>query len=335
MSSNSFSNPLTTRPEGAALAEVGRLYLLTRDAYLSAPDEATRKLDALEDLRRIAADHLAAIGTPVDLGATSGVRLVERLRIALRRLARGMSRHERALVLLEILTVSAPPCGGQWAASRSSLGADLAGHIAPEVPPGTIDAQLRHHRAVFRTLYSSGARGATFADEVGAAPGELGWVSETYAEVFGLHEAQAAVAAVRTLDARGDGAGRGGPGRAGLPPVEIAHGIVGGALFEPVDGPAVTGPRAFVGGVLADAFPLAFLHHLATLDVVAHARPDLRAPIHARLGALRGDLVADPDRPVTGSVRALDTVARRLDGRPHLRAERLHARWAHRGLFQP
>lgn len=310
-------HPLTAGPVSTTLVEVGRLYVLTRDAYLSTPALTLAKLASLTELRADVARHLADSGTANELDRLSGVRLVEALRRTLRRLSQSLTRHERLLVLVDILTTSGPSTGSGWAGSPTGPGLDLAAQIVPELAPARLEALLRRRRSLLRSLRSGSARPG-----VRESGGEAAWLADTLAEVLGLDTSAAAVAALRALS--GDE----------TTTTPIRRGFAGGELFDRLEGVPAGGPRVFVGGALADAFPQAFIHHLATVEVVAHLREDLRDPLTGRLALLRSDLLSDPDRPVPDSVRALDIVSGRI-ARRRLLGYRLHGRLTRHGLARP
>lgn len=303
------TNTLCARQTTQTWVQAGRLYLLTRDAYLSAPAQTRTKLRALEDLRGTVGTALSFEGLPIDLTTVTGVRLVETLRTGLVRATRTTIRQERELALIEILTSTVPP-GAAWATPLEGLAADLAALLLPETTPAKAAQLVRRHRATTRSLTAlarSRRPEAPVDTPVDVVAGML-------SDVYGLARPAALCAALSALDVTDDG--RLVEDR-GLRTHRNHTGLAGGALFDPLRGTGGPVVHRYVGSALAVISPEAFAHELAAIDLVLRHRPDLAGPIDGHLLDLRDDLeparVVDPGAAI-GAAHALAAVARRPRG---------------------
>lgn len=308
------TNTLGARPTTHTFVQVGRLYLLVRDAYLSPPAQTRVKLLALEDLRRSVGDKLTCAGLPTDLATVTGVRLVETLRTGLLRAARTTVRQERELALIEILTSTSPRELG-WATPLDGLAVELAGLLLPEMAPAKAAQLVRRHRATTRSL-----RGLLRPSRPGQpieSPVDV--VAEMLSGVYGLARPAALCAALTALDAtdtlaEGSSGSDEEPGSARAPrPPRMHTGVAGGALFDPLYGAGGPVVHRYVGSALAVISPEAFAHELAAVALVVRHRPDLVDPIGRHLLDLRDDLDAaravDPGAAIAAT-HAIGAVAR-------------------------
>ncbi len=277
-----MDSPLASTPEEADAARLARLYVLTRDAYLSAPAVTTDKLTALDELRRWASRPVlqAAREAAVQAGISQvddvrGVRLVEFIRVTMHDLTRRMNAERRAFAVVDVLVSTMPPTGFGWAASPVHLACEAAAYLAPELSSLQIHRIAKTHRASRRFLAAGARIGLPARALIEDPTGPEVAVAEMLAEVLGLGPAPARCAAIALID------GGSLPSR---------HGLCGGAILEPLSG--FNYSDAFVGTALARAHPAALVHELASLECALKARPSAKPMTAAALEALREDLAA-------------------------------------------
>lgn len=273
-------NPLASTVEQTSAVALARLYVLTRDAYLSPPAVTTGKLAALDDLRRVAA------GSAPDIDGVRGVRLVEILRASMHDLTGVLDADARALALLEVLVGTTPPTGFGWAASPIHLACDAAGYLAPELSSMAIHRLAKAHRAA-RRLLSTGARFGLSARALVEDPtGPETAVADMLGEVLGLADASARCAAILLID--------GGS-------IDTGRGLAGGTILDPLRG--FYGPDAYVGTALGRVHPTALVHELASLECALKVRPGLKPGVGGALEALREDLSSAQGRTAEEMLR--------------------------------
>ncbi|MDO5711237.1 MAG: hypothetical protein Q4P32_05805 [Micrococcales bacterium] len=271
-------------------ARLTRLYVLTRDAYLSPPVITTGKLAALAELRRAASGPagraMGEVGLPAEIGSVPGVRLVELLRVAMSDLTSRMGSDARAVALLDVLVGTTPPGGFGWSASPIHLTCDAAGYLAPEVSTLQIHRLAKAHRAS-RRLLTTGARFGLSSRALLADPtGPETAVADMLSEVLGMGIATARCAAIVLID--------GGS-------IDSGSGLAGGMVLDPLRG--FHGPDAFVGTALGRAHPMALMHELAGLECVLRLRPTLKTVVAGAMEALREDLATAQARTAEEALR--------------------------------
>lgn len=266
-------NPLASTVEQTSAVALARLYVLTRDAYLSPPAVTTGKLAALDELRRVTGR------TTPGLESVRGVRLVELLRVAMHDATGVLDADTRAVALLEVLLGTTPPNGFGWAASPVHLACDAAGYLAPELSSLAIHRLAKTHRAS-RRLLTTGARFGLSARALVEDPtGPEAAVADMLGEVLGLGHAGARCAAILLID--------GGS-------IDSGRGLAGGTILDPLRG--FHGPDAFVGTALGRVHPTALVHELASLECTLRLRPALKPVVAAAVEALREDLASAQGR---------------------------------------
>lgn len=296
-----MQNPLASTLEQSSAVALARLYVLTRDAYLSAPAVTTGKLAALDELRRVAgrsicaagsapggsgggsgvasADRAAILEIAAEIENVRGVRLVELLRAAMHEVTGVLDADARALALLEVLLSTTPPTGFGWAASPVHLACDAAGYLAPELSTLALHRLAKAHRAR-RRLLTTGARFGLSARALIEDPtGPETAVADMLGEVLGVGESSARCAAILLID--------GGS-------IDTGRGIAGGAVLDTLRG--FHGPDAFVGTALGRVHPTALVHELASLECALKVRPGLKSAVAGTLEALREDLASTQGR---------------------------------------
>lgn len=297
----STTNLLAGEAKALSATHAARLYVLTRDAYLSPPAVTRAKLTALDDLRRVVTDSGIPDGDLpgiAEVTAVSGVRLMERLRLALRTFHVELDARTRHLVLVDVLTSTWPPTGAGPASDLTLLVADAGTYLAPEVTIPQIHRMVRQHRATARLLSASARRGRINRHLGPDDDGPVGAVRDMVAEVLGLCPPAATCASIVLL---GGGSLEGG-----------RHGLAGGAILETMHaGPGDAGGRAcMVGTALARIDPDALVHELAVLDTVTTLHRDLRAPVRELLAGLLDDIDAATATGAPGTAAAAEESAR-------------------------
>ncbi len=310
-----LTNPLASNPDLATAVGATRLYVLVRDAYLSAPRVTADKLAALEGLRGAVTMPTRSCGGPcaglrgcpaVDEPgcALTGVRLVEWLRTSMHESSRVLGPQDSAMALLDVLVSARPPRpvstssaahtgdSPDWSAEPLTLLADAGAYAAAHVPVSSLHRLTRLHRAARRFLVA-GSRIALPSRALHChVDGPLDAVADMLGAVLGVCPPTARGTAAVLLDGR---------------PITPALGLAGGIVFDRLTGATdFAGRDAFVGTALARVTPVGLIHHLASLECALRIRPTLRTPLAAALDALREDIaMADArDETQTSHLRA-------------------------------